>query len=239
MATLTLEFKDKILNEYALDRSNIFAIGRQTANDVVIVNLAVSGYHAEIIPSDKGFTLKDLNSKNGTVLNGKQIKSSLLKNGDRIIIGKHTLIFREDDRPVPPESIETIENSIVFENPNELVDQTVIIDTAKLSTIHTIRSTPLNGFLELLNSGQGVALNKQLIKIGKQADSDIVITGCFKFLAGKTAATISKRPDGYYISAAGGFLTPKVNKQPIKRVLRLQSMDTIQIGSFKMKFVLR
>lgn len=239
MASLTLKFKDKILNEYFMDCRNTFAIGRRTANDVVIVNLSVSGYHAEIIPADNGYLLKDLNSKNGTKLNGKRIKSAMLTDGDLISIGKHILVFKESEGHLNPGSMTKSDNSILFENPNEPVDQTVIIDTARLSRLQAIRSTKLNGFLELLNSGKGIALNKQLIKIGKNPESDIVVEGFLKFLTGETAATISRRPDGYYISALEGFLKPKVNNQTLKRVIKLHSLDIIRIGSFKMKFILR
>lgn len=238
MSTLTLKFKDKVLNKFLVNKENILAIGRQTSNDVVIVNLAVSGYHAEIIPSNNGFLLKDLNSKNGTLLNGQRITSSiLLENNDKIIIGKHILIFEEED--VQHDNDEIQETSILFENPYEMADKTVIIDTNQLSKIQSAKKKDLKikAYIKLLDSGREIPLNKQVTTIGKNFDSDIVIKGLFKFLAGDTSATISKRPDGYYISSMGGILKPKVNNKVLKKAMKLKSLDSIRISSFTMIFV--
>lgn len=237
MPSITLIFKNKVLDEFHVNENSTFAIGRRSANDIVIVNLAVSGYHAEIVPTDRGYLLRDLNSKNGTLLNGRPVKKARLRSGDMITIGKHELIFEDKHSQVLTGKEDTSQNSILFENPNEVIDQTVIIDTAKLEGIQTQNS--LKGIIEFPDSGrEAVALNKQIITIGKGKYADIGITGVFRFLAGDPAATVSKRPDGYYISAGGGLFKPKVRGKTIDRATRLKSSDTIRIGPLKMRFVL-
>ena len=59
------------------------------------------------------------------------------------------------------------------------------------------------------------------------------------FLVGETAATISRRPDGYYLSYAGGFCKPRVNDQTVKKSVMLQDLDIIAIGSVKLQFFTR
>ena len=93
MPVVTLKFKENIINKYKLDDKKSLLIGRRRTNDLVIENLAVSGDHAKIEPSQGGFVLTDLQSKNGTYVNNKLVSTRQLKNGDVVKIGMHTLIF--------------------------------------------------------------------------------------------------------------------------------------------------
>ena len=93
MPVLTLKFKDTKINEYRLQEGGNLTIGRRDANNIVIENLAVSGFHAKIDSIDKGYLLTDLKSKNGTFVNGQLVASHWLGHGDTVNIGKHTLVF--------------------------------------------------------------------------------------------------------------------------------------------------
>ena len=53
---------------------------------------------------------------------------------------------------------------------------------------------------------------------------------------GKTAATISQRPNGYSLSYVEGMTKPKVNGQVVKESVMLNEFDNIEIGSLKMQF---
>ncbi|MDY6906124.1 MAG: FHA domain-containing protein [Thermodesulfobacteriota bacterium] len=97
MPLLTLKFKDTIVKKYKLENNKTVSIGRRKTNDIVIENLVVSGSHAKIEASKDGFVLSDSQSKNGTFVNNKSVNTRLLKNGDVIRIGMHTLIFSEKD----------------------------------------------------------------------------------------------------------------------------------------------
>ncbi len=71
-------------------------LGRRPYNDIVIDNLAVSGEHAVIQLVDGEAVLEDLNSTNGTYINGKAIKKQPLQNNDSIEIGKYKIRFHSD-----------------------------------------------------------------------------------------------------------------------------------------------
>jgi hypothetical protein len=53
---------------------------------------------------------------------------------------------------------------------------------------------------------------------------------------GQTSATISKRPDGFYLSYVGGISKPKINDKVIKHSIILNDLDIIDIGATKMQF---
>ncbi len=70
------------------------AIGRLENNNIVIPDPSISRHHAEISYKQGQFYLVDLNSANGTFLNGRKIEEKRMKNSDQIGLGKVTLIFR-------------------------------------------------------------------------------------------------------------------------------------------------
>lgn len=79
-----------------LDLAQPITIGREPDCDLVIADGFVSSRHARIDPSERGPVLKDLESTNGTNVNGRLIKQpTLLKRGDSIVLGKITLEVRD------------------------------------------------------------------------------------------------------------------------------------------------
>ncbi len=94
MSRLILSLDGQVMAEYNMNRER-YTIGRLPDNDVRIDNPAVSGHHSLIINILNDSFLEDLNSTNGTYVNGKLIKKHALQHGDQITIGHHTLRFIE------------------------------------------------------------------------------------------------------------------------------------------------
>lgn len=92
MARLVLSLDSQVLAEYNMSKER-YTIGRLPDNDVRIDNPAVSGHHSLIINILNDSFLEDLNSTNGTYVNGKLIKKHALQHGDVITIGHHQLRF--------------------------------------------------------------------------------------------------------------------------------------------------
>jgi HD-GYP domain-containing protein (c-di-GMP phosphodiesterase class II)/pSer/pThr/pTyr-binding forkhead associated (FHA) protein len=68
-------------------------IGRDPANQVVLDDDEVSRYHLRIKQRGKLFIAEDLESRNGTYINGDRILNSIVKNGDKILVGSTEMIF--------------------------------------------------------------------------------------------------------------------------------------------------
>jgi len=232
MPNITLQFKDNVLGRYLINKGNSLTIGRRKDNDIVIENLAVSGHHAKIDSVGDAFVLVDLQSKNGSFVNERLVSSHWLKNGDVVSIGKHFLVFSTGDGAPGADGV-----------PAE-IDKTMVMDTSNYRSM-VKKSAPMVpkpllhhdgalGHLAYLSGGQGkVDLSGKLIKIGKAPTSEIVVKGLW---VGWTAATISRRPDGYYLSYAGGFSKPRVNDQTVKTSVMLRDLDVIAIGSVTLQF---
>ena len=230
MPTLTLTFKDNTIATYRIEEGQSMTIGRKASNNVPIENLAVSGHHAKIDSVGEGFLLTDLQSKNGSFVNKELVSSHWLKDGDNILIGKHTLIFTYDEGEKQPDKAAAS------------MDQTMVMDTDKyrdmlaqaMPKAAKAEAKEPVGMLSYLAGGEGeIKLVKKLTKIGKSDTSDIVIGG---FMMGATAATISKRPQGYSLSYVGGMTKPKVNGETVKASVALEDFDEIEVGSVKLQF---
>ena len=233
MPTLTLKFKENIIREYDFQKDKPLTIGRNDSNDVVIENLGVSGHQAKIDQMEDGFLLTDLKSTNGTFVNEELVSSTWLKHGDVILVGKHTLVFAYREGEARPESVP------------EGMDQTMIMDTEEYRSlleknipepaIQQPSAPEPSGTLSFLAGGEGeIELSKKLTKIGKQSTCDIVISG---LTVGKIAATISKRPAGYYLSYVGGMAKPKINGKTVKESAKLDEFDVVEIGPLKAEFI--
>ena len=98
MLKIILKFNHTVIRELKIDQDEI-VIGRDLGNDVHIDNIAVSREHAKIIRGSNYYLIEDLNSTNGTFVNGKKINKKFLKEDDEISIGKHSLQIIVEDRP--------------------------------------------------------------------------------------------------------------------------------------------
>lgn len=74
----------------ALPPHRTLTIGRRPGNDIQCSDLAVSGFHAEIVRDASGIRVRDLGSTNGTSLNNSRIAEAPLALGDRITFGEVT-----------------------------------------------------------------------------------------------------------------------------------------------------
>lgn len=69
-------------------RKQVITVGRDLSNDLVIENAEVSRYHAELHHAGGALSVADLNSMNGTYVNGVQVRGSqIIASGDQIIFG--------------------------------------------------------------------------------------------------------------------------------------------------------
>ena len=102
MAKLILSLDGQTVREYLIDKERI-TIGRRPNNDIQIDNLAVSGEHAVITTILNDSFLEDMDSTNGTLVNGEPVKKHYLQNNDVIEIGKYRLTYFTGQAVAAPE----------------------------------------------------------------------------------------------------------------------------------------
>lgn len=252
MAKIIVTLNDAILDEFSLVkvRTNI---GRRPNNDIHLDNLAISGEHATIVKMGSDYFIEDMDSTNGTLVNGEATKKQLLKHQDVIELGKYQLKFLNDNSEVHssfnassafektmmmhPSAINparakktkaTVANDI---SPSSA--QTARAEERSLSAAESASATPAHvangmvGKIQVLNgsgSGRELVLNKALTTLGR---------------TGVQVAVITKRPQGYFITHVEGKVLPVVNGVSTGvQAFALKDHDVIELAGVKMEFYL-
>jgi len=238
MPKLILKFKEAVLKEYALE-DEMVTIGRVDDNTIKVDNMAVSSHHAKLIRENGDFVLIDLNSLNGTFVNGQKISKWILKNNDFITIGKHTLVYI--DERVPKKSplsgtseLRSPEGTVMLDMRTQ---QQLLEEAAAKKGVDKVGE--LVGALTFISDSKGqgeIDLSKRITMIGKGKEAEIKIKGLF---LPNISAVISRRPAGYFLSHSEGRAIPKVNGESVKGQVKLKDGDIIELAGLKMQFFLK
>lgn len=95
MPKMIISLDGAVLKEVPLTKDRT-SLGRRPYNDIVIDNMAVSGEHAVLQLSGTEAYIEDLNSTNGTYINGKTVKKQQLHHGDTVEIGKYKIKYVDE-----------------------------------------------------------------------------------------------------------------------------------------------
>ena len=210
MAKLILSMDGLVLKEIQLTKERL-TIGRKPHNDIQIDNLAISGEHAVIVTILSDSFLEDLNSTNGTQVNGQSIKKHFLRNNDVIELGKYKLKYMNETQSVAalPTGLEKPEGEAI-------------------SVGEKGGAALPNAVIQLLNGGNAgktLALTKNLTTLGKP---------------GVQVAVIARRPTGDFVTHAEGNTFPILNGVVLDAQAHpLKDHDVIEIAGIKMEFFLK
>src|ERR1700704_1353412 len=95
MATLTIQLAGLPPVAHVL-RDDTITVGRMKGNNIVVDDVSVSLTHARITRKNGEFYLKDLNSTNGTVVNGQRINEAKLRDSDRVAFADISAQFQSE-----------------------------------------------------------------------------------------------------------------------------------------------
>src|SRR5262245_13246289 len=240
MARLILSLDGQVLAEYNMTKER-YTVGRLPDNDVRIDNAAVSGHHGLIINILNDSFLEDLNSTNGTYVNGKLIKKHALTHGDVITIGHHHLRFV--DSQVESAEQDEFERTLVIQ-PGQVSEARL---RAATESVAPVASAPRPAAAPatapaMHDKGAPQRPAKLQVLSGQFAGRELELAKTLTTLGrpGVQVAAISRRADGYYVvhveSAKPGDF-PLVNGQPIgPQARRLHDNDVVTLAGVKMGF---
>ena len=199
MSRLILSLEGQVLKEVKLDKERL-TIGRRPHNDLQIDNLAVSGQHAMITTLGPDSFLEDLDSTNGTAVNGSAIKKHHLLDGDMVEIGKYKLKYVSEASAAHGAAAPNPDATVILK-PGAAV--TPIGDTVSLGQAAKAPPMPPDASLRVLsgaNSGKELPLTKSATTFGKP---------------GTLVVSVMKRPRGYFLAHVEGAVRATVNAQPV------------------------
>ena len=85
---------------FPLNKNQVI-IGRDIKCDVMLLDDSISRKHAEIVREGAGWRIRDLDSSNGTFVNGQRVPDALLNEGDLVTLGDINLTFEGPHEPLP------------------------------------------------------------------------------------------------------------------------------------------
>ncbi len=239
MARLILSLDGQVLAEYNMTKER-YTVGRLPDNDVRIDNAAVSGHHGLIINILNDSFLEDLNSTNGTYVNGKLIKKHALTHGDVITIGQHHLRFV--DSQVESSSQDEFERTLVIQ-PGQVNEARLRAAAEAATSAPPVPPAPHRAEPTVAAEKAAPSRPAKLqVLSGQFAGRELELAKTLTTLGrpGVQVAAISRRADGYYIihvesSRPGEF--PLVNGQPIgPQARKLHDNDVVTLAGVKMGF---
>ncbi|MCV2370683.1 FHA domain-containing protein [Roseateles oligotrophus] len=194
-------------------------LGRRPYNDIVIDNLAVSGEHAVLQMVGADVFIEDLNSTNGTYINGKAIKKQLLVNSDIVEIGKYKIKYLLEDSG-------DYEKTMILKPGAALPAVGGHVGAASGFGMLAPAANASPAVIKVLTgaaAGREVSLTKVVTTVGKP---------------GVQVASITKRPSGYVFAHVEGAARPSVNGSPLTgESIALKDGDVIELAGTQMQFV--
>lgn len=211
MPKMIMSLDGVVLKEVELTKART-TLGRRPYNDIVIADLVVSGEHAALQMIGDEVFLEDLNSTNGTFINGNVVKRQLLRNGDSVEVGKYKIKFVneviDEGADEPPAAVAPSPDPLAMAVP----------DPAEAGIVHAAIKV-LSGTA----AGREVALTKVVTTIGKP---------------GVAVAAITRRPHGFVVAHVEGAANPVLNGAPIGVApVVLKNGDLIELAGTQMQFV--
>ncbi len=231
MGKLVVSLDGVVIKEVQITKDKT-TLGRRPYNDIVIDNLAVSGEHAVLQMVGGDVFIEDLNSTNGTYINGKAIKKQLLTHNDTVEIGKYKIKYLVDEsgeyektmimRPgsaVPPGMSPGI--STQSNHPGAAGSSFGGLGTPAHPPVPPASIKVLNGAA----AGREVTLTKVVTTVGKP---------------GVQVASITRRPNGYAFAHVEGATRPNINGVPlVGDSVPLRNGDVIELAGTQMQFISR
>ena len=219
MPKIIVSLDGVVIKEVQLTKDRI-SLGRRPYNDIVISNLAVSGEHAVLQMSGTEVHVEDLNSTNGTYVNGKAVKKQLLQNSDTVEIGKYKIKYVDELLEAGFEKTMMIK----ADSGGLLASSTAAFIAAPSAVLASGAVT--NAAIRVMSGasvGREVALVKVVTTIGK---------------VGVAVAAINRRQHGFVIIHVEGVNRPSLNGSVIgAEPVALKNGDLLELAGTQMQFV--
>jgi pSer/pThr/pTyr-binding forkhead associated (FHA) protein len=227
MGKLVVSLDGVVIKEVQITKDKT-TLGRRPYNDIVIDNLAVSGEHAVLQMVGADVFIEDLNSTNGTYINGKAIKKHLLAHNDSVEIGKYKIRYVLDDGG-------DYEKTMIVSR-----GQAAALNAAAASASGPSSSFGgLGGAAAPAPAAAGTPAQIRVLS-GAAAGREVVLTKVVTTIGkpGVQVASITRRPSGYVLSHVEGGQRPMLNGAPMAtESAALRNGDVIELAGTQMQFL--
>ena len=260
MPKLIVQVDDRVLKTHEMGTT--VTIGRLPDNSVAIDDPAVSSHHACVVREGAFFIVEDLQSTNGTFVNGRRVSRQILLPGNVVMVGKHRLVFDETPGAEPStsdgaEQTAPSEGDTMFVDARSLLGKVMGSDAqrkydamsarlmdieahAKAARAARVESPPEGVEAAILRVVAGRAdqseyrLEGHTSVIGKSKSSAVRLKGWFK---PKMAVAITRNRQGYVATLLGGSML--VKGESVRGRHELKDGDVFEVNGLILEFCLK
>jgi len=244
MARLILSLDGQVLAEYNMSKER-YTVGRLPDNDIRIDNPTVSGHHSLVINILNDSFLEDLNSTNGTYVNGRLIKKHALQNGDVVTVGRHQLRFVDGSADEEDEFASTMVIERQVGGAEALAKAAAVSASLNGGAVSAPAASPAAARSTGVEpAAKPLAVAKVQVLNGSFAGREITLNKALTTLGrpGSQVVAITRRADGYHlvqVENKSDNQPPKLNGQVLgAQAQKLTDNDVIEIIGIKMGFFL-
>ena len=232
MGKLVVSLDGVVIKEVQITKDKT-TLGRRPYNDIVIDNLAVSGEHAVLQMVGGDVFIEDLNSTNGTYINGKAVKKQLLTHNDTVEIGKYKIKYLVDEG-------NEYEKTMIMRPGTHAA----AAPAAAGLSVMGVASAAHAGYAGVLPGHAAPPSQPASIKVlnGAAAGREVTLTKVVTTVGkpGVQVASITKRPNGYAFAHVEGTARPSINGMPlVGDSAPLRNGDVIELAGTQMQFIYR
>ena len=250
MGKLVLHLPDGSTRDIALARERM-TIGRRADNDICLPLPTVSAEHAAVVTVLDDSFLEDLGSRNGTLVNGKEIKKHFLRDHDEIDIGHQRLIYYNgvfasadteppaakvpDPNVTPPEprrrahfaggAVEGEPDATAHSPAPAMIDTAALFaepDAAGAGESRARADAPTVEVMDGPSAGRQVVVDRDEFVVGR---------------VGLQVAAIRRTGDGYRLVLVEGEVPPSINGAALPREGALLALgDDVEIAGTRLRY---
>ena len=260
MPTLILQLDDRVLKAHEMGMTA--TIGRMSDNSIAIDDAAVSSHHACVFREGGQCVVEDLQSTNGTFVNGTRVSRQILRPGDVVMVGKHRLVLDEQGSTEPttpnfPEHAAPTDGDTMFLDAKSILGTTLGSDARRKYDALSARLMDIEAHAEAARAARTESMtersNAAVLRvvagradrseytleghtsvIGKSKSSVVRLRGWFK---PKIAVAITRNRQGYVATLLGGSML--VKGQSVKGRHELKDGDVFEVSGLVLEFCLK
>lgn len=225
MAKLVLTQNGTVLDQHFIEKESI-TIGRASDNDLVIPDASLSRQHVRVISIGEDHIAEDLESKNGTLINGSPLRRQILQNRDVLKLGTYLLTYVNTRMAADIDLERTMLIQAVPRDKGGVKSPVITVPAMRPPKARlpegcvTIQGCP--GAQHTV--GERIPLERVVTTFGTPGDQLVLLT---------------RRPQGFFVSHVEGATLPRINGQPLAGTAHLlRDGDQVDAAGYRLAFAL-
>lgn len=226
MAKLVLTLNGTVLDQHFIDKESI-TVGRGSDSDIVVHDPSLSREHVRIVSIGEDHIAEDLQSKNGTLLNGSVLTRQILQNRDVLKLGAYLLTYVNTRMAADID----LERTMLIQAVRREKTEADGVPTVVVPAMRPPKARLPEGQVTVDSCATGQHAPGEKLRMER------VVTTFGT--PGEQLVLFSRRPQGYFVTHVEGVRQPQVNGKPLTAPTQLlRDGDVVEAAGYRLAFAL-